>query len=74
MSVDLQRHAAHFCRVQHRIHIKVCPFTIRNESSGGMTDDVHVRILYRVDRPLRHLLARLAQTAVHGCDDNIERL
>ncbi len=70
--VDFQGHARLFGGLQHGVHVQVRPFPVGDDPSGGMADDIHVRVADRIQQPFGHLGARLAQADVQRGDDDIQ--
>ena len=72
VSVDLQCHTGYGRRFQDRLHIQIGTFAFGDQASGGVTDDIHMRIIDRVQQALGDFLPRLAQGGMQRSDHQIQ--
>ncbi len=72
VGVDLQGHTVFGGGLQYGVHIQVGPFAVGDQTSGGVPDDVHVRVADGVQQPGGHALAGLTQAGVQRSDHHIQ--
>ena len=61
MGVDLQRHARFRSGIKDCFHIQIRAFAVWDQTSCGVTNDIHMWIADGADHSLRNFLARLTQ-------------
>ena len=57
---DLHGHARFGGSLQNHFHIEISAFTVGDFTSGGVTDNIHMRVVHCFQQTLRDLFARLA--------------